>query len=351
MTGKEGKRLGAAMQQSRLYACGTTRALFLRPDGVLIPKLDAQQHNEWTACLFATYLFGKHSEETGQPFAGSTVDMYVSTVLAEIGRTVGFNPIKHTHRLKHIIRNGQKSAASPAGMRRKRQGIRHEQLKSAAGRLGGPREGEIGGKNELNLWAEACTAPILFLIGGEVQHLRHCDVTHTVQVGRRCLLVEVLAIKKANAINRPRHPLLVPEMENDLACAYTAIMRLLRKDPEGRPRDWGSKDTSPLFRVRSKKLRNMRPVRTLDMNKFAKRIARENGLKEAEFSGHSFRIGRSNGSRRCGRHGRPAQSEGPLVRIRAGMDLREGHGGPADRHGIRDLQKQPLTTRSASRRL
>ena len=58
MTGKEGKWLGSAMQQFQLYAWGTTRGLFLRPDGVLIPKLDTQQHNEWTACLFATYLFG-----------------------------------------------------------------------------------------------------------------------------------------------------------------------------------------------------------------------------------------------------------------------------------------------------
>ena len=46
------------MQQFQLFACSTTRELFLRPDGVLIPKLDAHQHNEWTACLFATYLFG-----------------------------------------------------------------------------------------------------------------------------------------------------------------------------------------------------------------------------------------------------------------------------------------------------
>ena len=77
MAGTEGKRLGAAMQQFRLYAESTTRPLFLRPDGVMIPKLDAQQHNEWTACLFATYLLGKNSEQTSQPFAGTTVETYV----------------------------------------------------------------------------------------------------------------------------------------------------------------------------------------------------------------------------------------------------------------------------------
>ena len=64
MSVNEGRRTGAAMQQFQLFACSTTRDLFLRPDGFLIPKLDAHQHNEWTACLFATYLFGKNSEGT-----------------------------------------------------------------------------------------------------------------------------------------------------------------------------------------------------------------------------------------------------------------------------------------------
>ena len=50
MSGKEGKRTGAAMQQFQLFACSTTRELFLRPDGVLIPKLDAHQHND--VCMY-----------------------------------------------------------------------------------------------------------------------------------------------------------------------------------------------------------------------------------------------------------------------------------------------------------
>ena len=169
--------------------------------------------------------------------------------------------MKLNGRLKHIIRHGATSAASPAGQRRKRQGIRHAHPECGREVKGGARGRDRGGRDELNLWAAACTAPVLFLRGGELQHIRHCDVSHTVQAGRRCLLIKVLAINKVNGANRPRHPLLIPEMgENDPACTYRAITRMMRGDADERPHNRGSKDTTPLFRVRSKRTGKETPV-------------------------------------------------------------------------------------------
>jgi len=86
----------------------------------------------------------------------------------------------------------------------------------------------------------------------------------------------------------------VPETLRDSACAYTAILRLLRRDTASRPHNFTACAgvDSPLFRLHG---RGHTPravtVTTDDMRDYARRIAGAAGLQSADVGGHSFCIG------------------------------------------------------------
>ena len=95
-------------------------------------------------------------------------------------------------------------ATTVSADRRKRQGILRQHLWKVAALLSAsePRRRSQKELDNVNKWAAACAANVLFMRGGELQHIRHCDIAHTTQDGRNCLLIQVLAIKKKKKTRR-----------------------------------------------------------------------------------------------------------------------------------------------------
>jgi len=71
----------AALQRLANFAFLTTRQLFYRPEHHEMTWLEANQHNEWTMCLFITFLHSVISATTGSHFAVSTIETYAAKVV------------------------------------------------------------------------------------------------------------------------------------------------------------------------------------------------------------------------------------------------------------------------------
>jgi len=97
-------------------------------------------------------------------------------------------------------------------------------------------------------------ANVLLLRGGQLTHLRYCDMKQATLDGRDCLLFEVLALKKADGATHRRYPILVPVAPGDPACAVAALARLFRCDGNSRPAPafWEA-DKTPLVRYCGKR--------------------------------------------------------------------------------------------------
>ena len=90
----------------------------------------------------------------------------------------------------------------------------------------------------------------------ELQHVRHCDIMHTEQNGRRCLLIQVLAIKKKKNKMRWRCLIIVLVLDilDETPRAHTRpTRRSMRFDgavrPRGASRIARRTPTHPLFTV------------------------------------------------------------------------------------------------------
>jgi hypothetical protein len=145
------------------------REPFLRPCGM--DQLQAHQHNEWTLCLFAAYVQGIESDTTRAPYAHSTISTYVETVASAFSVAYGFKVFQQRARFKCVIKHLLACGERKAGERRKRQGVRRRHLRAVAATFGVSTD-----LNDLNLWAAACLANVLLLRGGELAHLRYCDM-------------------------------------------------------------------------------------------------------------------------------------------------------------------------------
>ena len=207
---------------------------------------------------------------------------------------LGFPIMAQKTRFKKLLAAAA-GATTVSAVHRKRQGVRRHHLWKVAALLLAlePRHRSQKELDNVNKRAAACTANVLFLRGGELQFIRHCDIEHTTQDGRNWLLIQVLAIKKKKNVARWRCPIVVPEILDDSSCAYTAIMALtvMRLDGASRPAEACATDTNPLFRVRTRNNKKWRPLLTADMLLYAENIASIVGLPIAGFGGHSFRIG------------------------------------------------------------
>jgi len=267
------------------------RAPFCRPHGD--GSLGAHKHNEWTLCLFAVYLQGIESDTTHAPYAQSTISSYVETVATAFSIAYGFKVLQERGRFKRVVKHILACGEHTAGERRKRQGVRRRHLRAVATTFG-----TLTNLDDINLWAAACLANILLLRGGELAHLCYCDMKQATFDGRDCLLIEVLALKKADGATHRRYPILVPVAPGDPACAVAALARLFRRDGNGRPAPafWEA-DTTPLVRNSGKRQlasatpSQPRTVSTHDMRAYARRLAAALHLPEHDLCGHSFRIG------------------------------------------------------------
>jgi len=80
----------AALQQLANVAFLTTRQLFYRPDDRGMTWLKGQQHNEWTMCLFVTYLHSVVSALTHAHFTITIIKTYAGKLLTAMNIALGF---------------------------------------------------------------------------------------------------------------------------------------------------------------------------------------------------------------------------------------------------------------------
>lgn len=221
------------------------------------------------------------SKKTGRLYDPNTAIEYAKTAALRLSELTGSDVLPKPHkRFAKMVR--AVAAAKPTGERRKRQGLRHAHLRKAA---------RARVRTTPDEWAAVCCAVPLLLRGGEVRHIRQKDVSFERRHGRKCLIVQVKAIKQARkraGTDGRRYEHFIPEAPGDAACAFAAVARILDPHWSGRglPNHTGARSASPLFRGSGGG-----GMSTSQVRRVAKTVGEAAGLPRRELGAHSCRIG------------------------------------------------------------
>ena len=269
------KKLGSALRSFAGFAAGIPeRALFTT----------SALHNEWTLMLYLEYMARTPSRRTGRVVAVDTAAGYISMLKSHFSRSYGFELVKDTVRLGHLIKQMRRTEVG--GGRRKRVGLRRRHLQrvwSAGGRV---TERSARAATE---WAAMATAWQALARGGELtcskfdarRHPSRADLSFDSGGGRRWATLLLRPLKKKGSRVAEKVPILFEEGDHGGADTYYHLKRMLRYDPTPP----GRAATTPLFR------RGQGSMRLEHLRRAFKRTARAAGLDAAHVGAHSGRIG------------------------------------------------------------